>query len=136
MRALFVVVSARAVFFARAHPRRQPPSQMSQAPIPDADVQRELGAIEQRPVTEDERKNACRAIMRFKGRRGPDNAEEDLQSPIEVTEDWVRLYVALRRASGSPSVRFSANHLRRWRARVAIHDCEAESFHNQKGGSG
>ena len=91
---------------------------MSQAPIPDADVQAALGGIEQQPVTDDERKNACRAIMRFKGRRGPNNAEEEA-SPIDVTEDWVRLYVALRRASGSDKVRFSADHLRRWRARVA-----------------
>ena len=86
--------------------------------IPDTDVQRELGALEQRPVSEDERKNACRAIMRFKGRSGQSNAEEE-ESPIEVTEDWVRLYVALRRASGSPGVRLNASHLRRWRARVS-----------------
>ena len=90
---------------------------MSQAPIPDDDVQRELSAIAQRPVSEDERKTACRAIMRFKGRRGPHNAEDD-ETPIDVTEDWVRLYVALRRASGSQHVRFSANNLRKWRARV------------------
>ena len=64
------------------------------------------------PATE--RKNAARAIVRFKGAKGA--AEEE--SPIEVTEDWVRLYVALRRASGSSAVRFSAAHLRRWRARV------------------
>ena len=68
--------------------------------MPDSDVQRELGNIEHTPVSDDERKNACRAIVRFKGRRGHSN-DEDESSPIEVTEDWVRLYVALRRASGS-----------------------------------
>ena len=83
---------------------------MSTAVIPDEDVQRELGGLEQRPVSEDERKNACRAIVRFKGRKGQSEEEE---SPIEVTEDWVRLYVELRRASGSQSVRLNASHLRR-----------------------
>ena len=94
-------------------PEPSVPLAMSQAPIPDADVQLEVGGLNKHPVTEDERRTACRAIMRFKGKK----AEEE-ESPIEVTEDWVRLYVALRRASGSPSVRFSANHLRRWRARA------------------
>ena len=84
----------------------------------DSDVQRELGNIEHRPVSDDERKTACRAIMRFKGRRGR-SLDEDEVSPIEVTEDWVRLYVALRRASGSSTVRLNATHLRRWRARVS-----------------
>ena len=56
--------------------------------------------------------------MRFKGRRGGGGVEDD-ESPIEVTEDWVRLYVALRRASGSQTVRLNASHLRRWRQRVS-----------------
>ena len=86
--------------------------------IADTDVKRELSDLEQKPVNEDERKNACRAIMRFKGRRGGGGVEDD-ESPIEVTEDWVRLYVALRRASGSQTVRLNASHLRRWRQRVS-----------------
>ena len=88
---------------------------MAQVPIPDSHVQRELGGLDEKPPSDEERKNAARAIVRFKGAKGA--AEEE--SPIEVTEDWVRLYVALRRASGSSAVRFSAAHLRRWRARVS-----------------
>ena len=88
---------------------------MAQVPIPDSHVQRELGGLDEKPPSDEERKNAARAIVRFKGAKGA--AEEE--SPIDVTEDWVRLYVALRRASGSSAVRFSAAHLRRWRARVS-----------------
>ena len=98
------------------------------ASIPDSVVQSELSALATNPVSEDERKVACRAIVRFKERRSANN-----EDPVDVTEDWVRLYVALRRASGSKEVRLSASHLRKWRARVAIHDCEEESLHSQEG---
>ena len=82
----------------------------------NAAVQREIAELGQRPVTDEERKVACRAIVRFKGQR-QGNDEEDTQ--IEVTEDWVRLYVALRRASGSSTMRLSASQLRRWKAKVS-----------------
>ena len=55
----------------------------------DGDVQRELGAIEQRPVSEDERKNACRALMRFKGRRGQSNAEEEERATANIKGEFL-----------------------------------------------
>ena len=88
------------------------------AALRDTVVKVELDQMDKFPASDEERKVACRAIVRFKGRRDPGNTEDDA-SPIEVTEDWVRLYVALRRGSGSQSMRLSAGHLRRWRARVS-----------------
>ena len=89
------------------------------AAIPDGMVRSEFAGLAERPVSEEERKTACRAIVRFKGQRGQGNAEDD-ESPMDVTEDWVRLYVALRRASGTPTVRLSATQLRRWRVRACV----------------
>ena len=71
------------------------------AALTDSVVKAELDQLDRFPVSDEER-----------------NTEDDA-SPIEMTEDWVRLYVALRRGSGSQSMRFSAGHLRRWRARVS-----------------
>ena len=88
------------------------------AALRDTVVKAELDQMDKFPVSDEERKVACRAIVRFKGKRDPGNTEDD-GSPIEMTEDWVRLYVALRRGSGSQSMRLSAGHLRRWRARVS-----------------
>ena len=82
--------------------------------VAESDVRDALGSLGNRPISQDERKNACRAIMRFKS-----GANDENESPIEVTEDWVRLYVALRRASGSSAVRLNATHLRRWRMQVS-----------------
>ena len=84
--------------------------------IQEIAVRSEIGQLAQRPVSDEERKVACRAIVRFKGQRQGNADEED--TPIEVTEDWVRLYVALRRASGSSSMRLSASQLRRWKAKA------------------
>ena len=89
------------------------------AALPDTVVQSELAALDQRPVSEEERKGACRAIVRFAGRRGQGSAEDD-EMAIDATEDGVRLYVALRRASGLQTMRLSASLLRRWRARVSV----------------
>ena len=79
-------------------------------------VRQEIAELGERPVSDEERKVACRAIVRFKGQRQGNADEED--TPIEVTEDWVRLYVALRRASGSSTMRLTASQLRRWKAKV------------------
>ena len=83
------------------------------AALTDSVVKAELDQLDRLPVSDEER-----------------NTEDDA-SPIEMTEDWVRLYVALRRGSGGQPLRLSASHLRRWRARVVVHDCEAESLHSQ-----
>ena len=88
------------------------------AALPDNRVRSEIAGLGERPVSDEERKGACRAIVRFKGQRGQGNAEDE-ETQIDVTEDWVRLYVALRRASGSPTVRLSASQLRRWKAKVS-----------------
>ena len=74
----------------------------------DIVVQKEIDALAEQPVSEEERKIAFRAIARFKG-----------AGEVELTEDWVRLYVALRRASGSQTVRLNASYLRKWRAKVS-----------------
>ena len=86
--------------------------------LEDHVVKDELARMEQDPVSAEERKVACRAIVRWKGSKACGVNEED-GSPIGMTEDWVRLYVALRRGSGGQPMRMSAAHLRRWKARVS-----------------
>ena len=88
------------------------------AQIDDAAVQREISTIDEKPVSEEERNRACRAIVRFKGKKTPGNTSAEEQE-IDTTEEWVRLYVALRRAGGE-SARLNAGHLRRWRSRVSL----------------
>ena len=86
--------------------------------LEDHVVKDELARMEQDPVSAEERKVACRAIVRWSGKRDP-GVNEDDGAMIGITEDWVRLYVALRRGSGGQPMRMTAAHLRRWKARVS-----------------
>ena len=86
--------------------------------LEDHVVKEELARIKEVPVSPEERKVACRAIVRWSGKRDPGNNEDD-GAMIGITEDWVRLYVALRRGSGAQPMRMTAAHLRRWKARVS-----------------
>ena len=109
---MWSVALALSVFFVRLRSSQPRPPAMERQEIA---VRQEIAELGERPVSDEERKVACRAIVRFKGQR-QDPHEEN--TPIEVTEDWVRLYVALRRASGSSVMRLSASQLRRWKAKV------------------
>ena len=80
---------------------------------PDA-VQRELGNLQRTPPTPSEHDAATRSLVRFsKGSK-----EDDNEHAVRATEEWVRLYIALRRAGGTGVERLSAETLRTWHTRV------------------
>ena len=79
---------------------------------PDA-VQRELGKLQRTPPTSTEQ-IASRALVRF----ARASKEGDDEHAIRATEEWVRLYIALRRAGGTGVERLSAETLRKWHTRV------------------
>ena len=77
-------------------------------------VQRELDKLQRSPPTSKETEVASRSLVRF-ARASKDSDEEHA---IRATEEWVRLYVALRRAGGPEVERLTAETLRTWHARV------------------
>ena len=85
--------------------------------LTDSIVKNELQKLDRCPVSTSERKLVERAIIRFNKQRDPGKGLVNV-SPIEMTEEWVQLYVALRRGSGSETPRLYARHLRLWSARV------------------
>ena len=100
-------------------PRSLLPSktQMAQRSFdPDA-VQRELGKLQRTPPTSEEQFIASRGLVRF----ARVSKECDDDHPIRATEEWVRLYIGLRRARGPGVERLSAETLRTWHTRVSRH---------------
>ena len=85
---------------------------------PDA-VQRELGNLQHTPPTSKEQEIASRALVRF----ARASKEGDDEHAIRATEEWVRLYIALRRAGGTGVERLSAETLRTWHTRVCRQPC-------------
>ena len=78
-------------------------------------VQRALGRSHEDPRQDKEREQANRSLVRFA--RASQGSEE---SAICATEEWVRLYVALRRAGGDRVDRLTGASLRGWRTRVQM----------------
>ena len=78
-------------------------------------VKAELQQLDRFPVSPSERKLAERAISRFKSKPDPSKIWGN-RPQIQLTEEWVQLYVALRRGCGDDSRRLYASHLRRWSA--------------------
>ena len=84
-------------------------------PLEEANVRREMAALVASPITADERVQAHRSLVRFERQEQRDDGGEQ----IRASEDWVRLYVALRRAGGgNDGVRIHATQLRGWSTRV------------------
>ena len=77
--------------------------------LPKEGVQRHLDAMDENPPTTEERQVACRSLMRYSRSSG--------ETELESSEDWVRLYVALRRASGN-ALRVAPQILKSWKTRV------------------
>ncbi len=80
-------------------------------------VRNALPAMERAPPTRLEHEGACRSLIRFRkvGGRSSGSAEEPA---IANTDEWVRLYVALRCARGS-ACRLNESDLRPRKARVS-----------------
>ena len=87
---------------------------MAQRSFDPDDVQRELGQLQRTPPTSKEQDIASRSLARF----ARASKEGDDEHAIRVTEEWVRLYIALRRAGGNGVERLSAETLRTWHTRV------------------
>ncbi len=71
-----------------------------------------MADLEVHPPTVDERAKACRSLVRYSNKMTPGHEQ------IHASEDWVRLYVALRRVRGEHA-RVSEIELRDWKASVS-----------------
>ena len=80
-------------------------------------VHRELDKLQRSPPTSKATAVASRSLVRFA--RSSQDSDED--HAIRATEEWVRLYVALRRVGGPEVERLSADTLRTWYTRVTRH---------------
>ena len=80
---------------------------------PDA-VQRELVNLQRTPPTSPEHESATRSLVRF----AKVSKEDDNEHAVRATEEWVRLYIALRRAGGTGVTRLNAETLSAWHTRV------------------
>ena len=81
--------------------------------ISDAAFRSEIERLEHEPISELERLVATRALVRYE-RHG--FANDDVK--ICANEDWIRLFIALRRAH-SPHTRITPALLRDWKTKVA-----------------
>ncbi len=80
---------------------------------PAGAVHAALQELDRNPPDAKERQVACRSLVRY-NKVGGHNAGE----PIAATEDWVRLYIALRRTKGE-GARISMEQLRDWKLAVS-----------------
>ena len=86
--------------------------------IDEASVKRELGRFNANPIQDKEREVATRSLVRFARAGVPLQGSEE--GTICAREEWVRLYVALRRAGGDSVERLTSVALRSWRTRVQM----------------
>ncbi len=80
---------------------------------PAAAARAALAELDVNPPTQEERRKACRSLVRY-AKLGNSHAQDQIQA----SEEWVRLYVALRRVCGE-SARVSESELREWKASVS-----------------
>ena len=78
----------------------------------DAAVSTELQRLEAAPASPGERAAAQRALVRYEKTGGGDG-----DSVVSTTEEWVRLFIALRRVH-SPSTRITPGLLSKWKTKV------------------
>ena len=81
--------------------------------LSDAAFRSELARLESEPVSDLERMVATRALVRYQ-RQGV--AHDNLK--VCASEDWVRLFIAFRRAC-IPDTRITPALLRQWKTKVA-----------------
>lgn len=74
-------------------------------------VKHELDLMERAPPSPAERQAACRSLVRYESRGGGNDS-------LSASEDWVRLYIALRRCGGEKA-RVTVEMLRHWNTKVS-----------------